>query len=175
MDIRPATLVELTRCLALDDSFETEYVWQMEQKSDSKQIAVGFRLTRLPRPMRVSTGVARDQVSENFVAGKTLLVADDGEIRGYVDFAESEWNEAVTIGNLLVVPEYRRRGLGTKLLNEALDWGRKQKLRIALASTSTKNHPAICLLQKHGFVFCGFNDQLYPNRDIALTLALSLR
>lgn len=175
MDIRPAALVEMNRCLALDDSFETEYVWQMEQKSDAKQISVWFKLTRLPRPMRVSMGISRDQVSENFVANKNLLVADDGKIRGYVDFSESEWNETVTINNLLVAQDYRRKGLGTKLAQEALNWGRRRKSRIAIASTTTKNYPAICLLQKLGFSFCGFNDQFYPNRDIALTFALNLR
>ncbi len=175
MDIRPATLVELNRCLALDDSFETEYVWQMEQKDDAKLISIGFKLTRLPRPMRVSTGIWRDQVSENFLAGKNILIADDGKIRGYVDFGSSEWNETVTVNNLLVAEDYRRQGLGTKLLKEALSWGRKQKSRVALACTCTKNHPAICLLQKQGFAFCGFNDQLYPNRDIALTFSLNLR
>jgi hypothetical protein len=46
---------------------------------------------------------------------------------------------------------------------------------VILLDTPTKAHPAICLYQKHGFVFCGFNDQLYPNRDIAMFFALSLR
>ncbi len=175
MEIRPATLVELNRCLGLDDSFETEYVWQMEQKNDAKQISVGFKLTRLPRPMRVSMGISRDQVSEDFMAGKNFLVADDGKIRGYIDFCESEWNETLMVNNLLVVQDARRQGLGTKLLREALSRGRKENSRFAFATASTKNYPAICLLQKQGFAFCGFNDQYYPNRDIALTFALSLK
>jgi ribosomal protein S18 acetylase RimI-like enzyme len=175
MEIRPATLVELNSCMALDDSFETEYVWQMDQKNDSKQISIGFKLTRLPRPMRVSTGISRDQVSEDFMAGKHFLIADDGKIRGYIDFCESEWNETLMVNNLLVAQDARRRGLGTMLLQEALKWGKGKKFRLALASASTKNYPGICLLQNQGFAFCGFNDQYYPNRDIAMTFALSLK
>ena len=44
-----------------------------------------------------------------------------------------------------------------------------------MLDTPTKDYPAICFYQKHGFAFCGFNDQLYPNHDIALLFALSLR
>ena len=48
MEIRLANLVDLNACLAIDDSFETEYVWQMEEHSVTGDIAIGFHLVRLP-------------------------------------------------------------------------------------------------------------------------------
>jgi ribosomal protein S18 acetylase RimI-like enzyme len=175
MEIRLANLVDLNACLAIDDSFETECVWQMEEHASSGSIAVSFRLTRLPRPMKVSGVISRDDVVYNFQRGGVLFVADDGAVRGFVDVTAAEWNQAAYINNLAVAPACRRRGVGARLLHAALDWARQQKLRVALLDTSTKDYPAICFYQKHGFAFCGFNDQLYPNRDIAVLLALNLR
>lgn len=168
-------LRDLNACLAIDDAFETEYVWQMEERSRAGSIAISFRLTRLPRPMRVSNITSRDDLVHNFQHGGALFVADDGAVRGFVDVTASTWNQVAYINNLAVAPAYRRQGVGTLLLRAALAWGRQQNLRLAMLDTSTKAFPAICFYQKHGFAFCGFNDQLYPNRDIALYFALSLR
>ena len=175
MEIRPANLRDLNACLAIDDSFETEYVWQMEERNGASDIAIGFHLARLPRPMKVSGIISRDDLIYNFQHGGTLFVADDGAVRGFIDVTESEWNQVAYINNFAVAPAYRRKGLGARLMRAALDWARQKKLRAAILDTSTKDYPAICFYQKQGFSFCGFNDQLYPNRDIAMLFALSLR
>lgn len=176
MEIRNGTLADLNMCLALDATFETEYVWQMDERASTGNIVVGFRLTRLPRPMKVNGIIAADEIAQHFWGGGALFVADaGGQVCGFVDVTESAWNQTAQINNLAVAPAYRRRGIGTQLLRAALEWARQKNLRAALLDTPTKAHPAICLYQKLGFTFCGFNDQLYPNRDIALFFALSLR
>lgn len=175
MEIRLADLADLNACVALDDSFETEYVWQMEERHESGGINVTFRQTRLPRPMKVSGNISRDAFLANFQNGGIFFVADEGGVRGFVDFMPSPWNQVVQVNNLLVAPTHRRRGIGVKLMRAAIDWARQQQFRVMLLDTSTKNFPAICFYQKLGFAFCGFNDRLFPNRDIALMFALNLR
>lgn len=176
VEIRSGTLVDLNACLALDATFETDYVWQMDERASNGNILVGFRLTRLPRPMKVSGILATDDLAQHFLNGGALFVADDnGRVCGFVDVTENAWNQTAQINNLAVAPLYRRRGIGTRLVRAALEWARQKNLRAALLDTPTKAHPAICLYQKLGFTFCGFNDQWYPNRDIALFFALSLR
>jgi ribosomal protein S18 acetylase RimI-like enzyme len=176
MEIRLATLADLNACLALDDSFETEYVWQMEERREARQIAVNLRLTRLPRPMKVRNAVSRDDLVADYQRGENLWVYDeDGGIVGFISAVAEEWNQSASIHNLAVAPAYRRKGIGSLLMRTVLDWARQKQLRVVLLDTSTKNYPAICFYQKHGFTFCGFNDQLYPNRDIALLFALNLR
>jgi ribosomal protein S18 acetylase RimI-like enzyme len=175
MEIRLAEFRDLNACFAIDDTFETEYVWQMEENSRQGSIGVSFQLTHLPRPMRVSKIISTDELAVNFQNGGTLFVAEDGDVRGYLDVTAHEWNQVAYINNLAVSPAYRRIGIGSRLMRAAIDWAREQRLRVALLDTSTKDHPAIALYQKHGFSFCGFNDQLYPNRDIALYFSLNLR
>lgn len=176
MEIRLADLRDLKACVDIDDAYETEYVWQMEEQNRPGNVALNFRVTRLPRPMRVTRTIEPDAVIRNFQSGGMLLVAEEfGNICGLVDVTSQGWNQSAWINNLAVAPAYRRKGVGTRLLRTALDWGREQNLRVALLDTSTKDYPAICLYQKQGFAFCGFNDQLYPNRDIALFFSVSLR
>jgi ribosomal protein S18 acetylase RimI-like enzyme len=176
MEIRLATLADLNACLKLDDSFETEYVWQMEERNGAANIAINFRLTRLPRPMKVSNTVSRDELIHDYQHAANLFVADDGGgVRGFIDVMASDWNQAACINNFVVAPAHRRQGVGGQLMRAALDWARQKKLRVALLDTSTKDYPAICFYQKYGFTFCGFSDQMYPNRDIAMLFALNLR
>ncbi len=175
MEIRLATVADLNACFAIDDSFETEYVWQMEERNTPNGITVNFHTARLPRSMRVTGVNSRDDLLNNYQRGGAVYVADDGVVRGFVDVMASPWNQVALIGNLAVTPFYRRKGLGTRLMRAALDWGRQQQLRTAVMDVSTKDYPAICFCQKQGFSFCGFNDQLYPNRDIALLFAVNLK
>ncbi len=176
MEIRIATLADLTAALAMDDTFETDYVWQMDERSGNGNIAVSFRLTRLPRPIQVKGMVSRDDVAQNFQQGGMVLVAAaDHGICGLADLAVSEWNQVLRIKNLAVAPADRHQGVGSRLMRAALKWGQQQQLRVALLAVSTKAYPAICFAQKHGFAFCGFSDRLYPNRDIAMQFALNLR
>lgn len=181
MEIRLANLGDLNACLAIDDSFETEYVWQMEERSSAGEISIGLHRARLPRPMKVSGIISRDDLLNNFHQGDSgqhggaLFVADEAGVRGFVDVTEMAWNQVAYINNLAVAPAFRRKGVGTLLMHAALDWGREKNLRAAMLDTSTKAHPAISFYQKQGFLLCGLNDMLYPNRDIALLFALSLR
>ncbi len=175
MIIRAGTTADLKECIALDDSFETEYVWQMDGKWQPSAIDIAFRLRHLPRPMRVTGLISGEDVTNDFRSGGMLFIAYEQGVKGYLDLTVSEWNQAAMINNFAVAPEFRRQGIGTLLMRTALDWARKQRLRVALLDTSTKAYPAICFYQKQGFTICGFNDQLYPNRDIALYFSQSLR
>lgn len=176
MTIRPAQARDLDACLALDESFETEYVWQMETTRASNAIQLGFRTTRLPRAMRVPIHTGNDALAEHFEAGGCVLVAEEyPRIAAYVDATLDAAQRIAWIQALVVASDLRRRGLGGQLLRATLDWAHEKKLRAVMASISTKNFPASNFLQTHGFAFCGFNDQYYHNRDIALFFAYTVR
>lgn len=172
MEIRLGTSADLNACIEIDDSFETDYVWQMEEQNRAGDIAVNFRLTHLPRPMKIYHAISNEQMRAEYERGGTLVIAEQGGLRGFVQVARSDLNRTLVICQLAVAPLYRRQGIASKLVRAGLEWGRQQKLRVALLDTSTKNNPAISFFQKQGFQFCGFNDKLYLNRDIALYFSL---
>jgi ribosomal protein S18 acetylase RimI-like enzyme len=177
MEIRPASVRDLNACLAIDDGFETDYVWQMEEQRGNGTLTVHFRTARLPRPLRVPATLDRDWLFENFERGECFRVAVDerDQVRGLLDVTTRAWNQTAALNHLIVAPAFRRRGLGSQLLAAGIEWAREQGWRVMMVETQTKNYPAISFYQKQGFVFCGFNDQYYTNRDIAVFFALKLR
>lgn len=176
MNIRPAQPRDLEACLALDESFETEYVWQIETMRSNGVLRLGFRTTRLPRPMRVPGQSPRQAIAEHLEQGEGFFVAEEyPRLCGFADATRDPWQRLAWIHHLIVAPDLRRRGIGGQLLQAVLAWAQAQNLRTVMASVSTKNYPGSVLLQKYGFTFCGFNDRYFPNRDIALFFAYDLR
>ena len=53
MRIRPAWPRDLEACEALDHSYNTDRVWQMDARETNEAVAVTFRVARLPREIRV--------------------------------------------------------------------------------------------------------------------------
>jgi len=173
--VRPAELTDLRACLEIDHSYVTDHVWQMEEREGDGEVAVIFRTTRLPRPMRVRYPKDYDNLLESWRRGDCFLVAEeDGEVRGYLDMSVQSWHLTGWINHLAVARDYRHQGIGTALLKRAIQWARQQGLKRLMLEIQTKNYPAICFCRKNGFVFCGFNDRYYTNQDIALFFARGL-
>lgn len=176
MTIRPAQARDLDACLALDESFETEYVWQMDSRRSNGSIQLGFQTTRLPRPMKVAAQSPHDAIADHFELGECFLVAEEyPRIGGFIDVTAERGERTAWIHHLVVANDLRRHGVGKQLLSAALSWAHDRKMRAVMASITTKNYPASSFLQKCGFAFCGFNDQYYHNRDIALFFSCNLR
>lgn len=176
MIVRPATLADLNACLSLDHDCDTDHVWQMKVHEAESQVSVAFQAVRLPRQMRVAYPRDLEQLVEDWQRDEGFLVAEvDGEVRGYVDLIVQPWQRLGWVPNLAVDRGYRQRGIGTALVRHARQWARKQGMQALLVEATTKNYPALCLYQKLGFQFCGFNDHYYPNQDIALFFVKMLR
>ncbi len=175
--IRPALPPDLPRCLALDPSYQTDYVWQMDSHANAHtaQIDVSFRSVKLPRTMRVAYPRDNKMLSEGWRACDALLIAEDANsCVGYVAMAKHVPQSTVWINDLVVSKNIRRTGVGSALLKATAQWGHAQQLKWLILEMQTKNYPAISFCQKHGLTFCGFNDRYFANQDIALFFALAL-
>jgi ribosomal protein S18 acetylase RimI-like enzyme len=170
--------------LDLDHSYLTDHVWQMDVQEAKARITVSFRTVRLPRPVHVKYPRDRDALLAEWHRRDCFLVAaqgtdeqetGDNEIVGYLTMGGFDWHKTGWISDLVVAPGQRRRGIATQLLLAGAEWARKEDLRRLMVETQTKNHPALCLLDKLGFSFCGYNDRYYANQDIVLFFSLDLR
>lgn len=173
MRIRQATKQDLRACMDLDPSYVTTRVWQIiEQSDEDHQTTLTFRTSTLPRPLRVQYPRSLTSLNQDLSRQECLLVLEqeEGELRGFVDLI-IEPDQVGRLLHLVVEEDYRRRGLGTHLLQTAITWCEYRRLRLILAECQTKNYPAIALYQKCGLKFCGYNDLIYANRDIALHFA----
>jgi hypothetical protein len=113
MEIRLARSADLDECFALDSSYETEFVWQVQTHIDGERIETSFQRTRLPRPVTVHTPPEARMLRLDWDRQECFLVADHGaQILGYVDMTVREAQQAGWISNIGVGRPYRRHGSG---------------------------------------------------------------
>lgn len=195
MLIRLATLADLNACLELCADSQTDYVWQMEHRRENHTVSVRFQTVRLPRMMYVHYPRPRDDLPACWEGGSTVLVVtnkprstppdpldEQDEVVGqpavpifaYCQLDAEPWHKTAWITHLIVDRPYRRRGIGTALLQAAIAWGKSKGLERLMIAVQTKNYPAIAFCEKNKLTFCGFNDHYYTNRDIALFFTLRI-
>ena len=97
----------------------------------------------------LTPGVAREQIERAAV----LRVLEDtarGRAIGYLQL-DTQAAARGYVSELVVHPDYQRRGLGEAMLRWALAWFRERGLRTATLTVNTDNAPAIALYRKLGF------------------------
>jgi ribosomal protein S18 acetylase RimI-like enzyme len=175
MFIRAAFRADLHDCFSLDSSYETVCVWQLDQREDEAGVTVSLRRVRLPRPMSVRYPPLGWELLSRWDHGGCVLVAEvGGRICGCVDMSLHGDEKLGWLHNLVVDRAYRRRGLGNRLMEEALRWAQQRSVKRVMCALQSKNDPAIEFCQKLGLGFCGFNDRYFANRDIALFFSGSI-
>lgn len=176
MQIYPAELADINVCYQMDMSYATDYVWQMQTKTNGRTIDVRFDTVRLPRSMRVIYPRPSEELLEHWQQDGCFLIARNikEEIVGFLDGQPCPWQKLLWISNLVIIDPYRRQGFGTKLLEAAMSWALTHKLHQLMLDIQTKNYPAIKFAHKHGFQFCGYNERYYSNGDIALFFSRSI-
>lgn len=176
MRIRPARSQDLEVCAALDHSFTTESVWQVERREENGAMTVVLRTARLPREIRVQYPRQGDELRAGWQRRDAFLVAEEGrELCGYVAVTAQPDHGIAWVGDLVVAPSWRRRGVGTALLDAAAQWGLEHGLTRLVVEVQTKNVPGARFCQSRGLTLCGYSDWFWPNQDIALFFGRALR
>ena len=176
MRVRPAEPGDLEACSALDHSYMSDHVWQMETREGNGALTVTFRVARLPREVQVNY----PRQGEDLLAGWRrrdgfLVVEEDEQIRGYVALPAQAEHGIAWVGDIVVDRPWRRRGMGTALLQAASQWGYEHGLARLVLEVQTKNYPAIRFCQSRRLTFYGYNDHYWPSQDIALFFGKPLR
>ncbi len=96
----------------------------------------------------------------------------DGWLAGQI-LVHENWNRLAIIWDITVDPPFRRRGVGRRLIEEAVAWARGRGLPGVMLETQNINVAACRLYESSGFVLGGFDACLYRRvmpgtREIAL-------
>ena len=155
---------------ALDTSFSSESMYEVKAVHDSLHLQL--RSLPSPRCKRFKIDLEMPAWSAGFVA------ISDGELCGFIATNYEGWHRRLAIWHFYVDAKWRRRGIGRRLMNQAIESGRQEGAETAWAETSNYNHPGVHAYQRLGFALCGFDMSLYkgtPSDDeFALYLALSI-
>jgi GNAT superfamily N-acetyltransferase len=174
--IRRPTLHDLNECAKLDASYTTQKVWQMHLLTEEQRIQVQFNLVHLPRPMTVSAPPEDRDLTKAWQRGDGIFAARRGQqILGYIHLVMFPEEKVGRIRRHVVSPDFRHQGVGTGLLDRAIEWGRERKLRSFEIALSTKNHPAVDFYVSRGFVFTGFSERLWGRQEILMNFSRVVR
>ncbi len=169
LQIRQAVATDLPRLMGMDHTCTTDYVWQVDVAAEAGQVVVTLREVRLPRLVQVKYPREPFALADEWKrSGLLFLALLDNQPAGYISFQERLAAGAVWVTDLVTAAEFRRRGVASALLSGAYQWAAERGYRKIFIETITKNYPAVCLLKKNGYEFCGYNDQYYATHDIAL-------
>ena len=121
-------------------------------------------------PGRNWEGLIKSKESEIYV------LADKNRIVGFTGLIQYDWNNTLQVTNVFIVPEFRRKGLGSKLIEFILDKVKTTKYRCLIAEAPSMN-PVVKLYKKLGFRKCGYNDRYYSNsgKEIAFWMCYDLK
>jgi ADP-ribose pyrophosphatase YjhB (NUDIX family) len=107
-----------------------------------------------------------------------LLAWDADQLVGLASLSHRPRSCAATVDQVFVRPDYRRWGIATQLVGQAIDYARGEKMRTLLAEAPITN-PVLLVYLKAGFRVSGFVDAYHPpGREqpvTALFLAYELR
>lgn len=169
IEIRPAFSSDIPKCMALDHTFMTDFVWQMTIDRSETQTRVSFREVRLPREVHVDYPRNPRKLADTWTERDALLLAEGVKgIKGYVSLRLGMAPASAWVEDLVVDRKARRAGIGTALILAAQEWCGKRRVNRLTLEMQPKNYPAIQFAHKLGFDFSGYNDQFYRDQEIAI-------
>ncbi|MBC8098676.1 MAG: GNAT family N-acetyltransferase [Armatimonadetes bacterium] len=175
--IRDGLASDLSACLALDHTYETDYVWQMSLTPEGGGWQVLFKKERLPRTLQTAYDASEHRLRATVPPDHCFLVAgerDSDVLYGYLSMRYEPSRRVGWIQDVMVDRAYRRAGVASRLMRVARTWAIERGITRLMVETQTRNVPSIGFCTALGFAFCGYNDRYLDQQDIAVFFGQSL-
>ncbi len=102
-----------------------------------------------------------------------FYVAKEGErVIGYAGFTYAL--DEVSLVNLAIHPDYRRKGIGTRLLKHLMSMARTKNGKKIFLEVRKSNISAISFYHKHKFIEVGIRKNYYDGNEDAIIMACKL-
>jgi ribosomal protein S18 acetylase RimI-like enzyme len=131
---------------------------------DGKDFTVTLRRRALSAP--VHRRFAENLFQRYLARPSAFAILADGVPAAVIQVDREFWCKRLRIADLVVSPEFRRRGYGAALLNHVLRLGRQEGFRAVYLDTQCCNVPAIDFYLSQGFALGGLDTTYYSNRDV---------
>jgi len=90
----------------------------------------------------------------------------EGRQVGWIELGYHKWNNRMRVWEFFVKEEFRKKGIGTLLMRQAVKIAKEKGARMLVLETDTLNIPAISFYLKFGFKLIGFDIAAYSNEDM---------
>jgi ribosomal protein S18 acetylase RimI-like enzyme len=162
------TIAELTRTEASSARLFHRYMSRHYYDLSFVREPNGWKIELTLRPFEKPVEKASEsRFFEDFVEEPRAFAALlDGEQVGWLELGYHKWNNRMRIWEILVKEGFRRKGIGTALMNHAIKTAREKGARALVLETQTCNAPAIGFYLEFGFELIGFDATAYTNQDV---------
>jgi RimJ/RimL family protein N-acetyltransferase len=172
MQIRPANADDLNAVREIDGTVESSHYLHLE--SGGEGLSASWRLEQrparqkliAPNPLSDDAHFTLKQITSGAEEGLALAVELDDQPVALLVARRDDAAGTLRIIDLRVDYEYRRQGLGTALVYQAIGWARQASLRAIAIETLTNNVPVSALLAKCGFELSGVDTRRHSNHDL---------
>jgi ribosomal protein S18 acetylase RimI-like enzyme len=139
-----------------------------------------WRIELICRPFDKPFEKAFDErlFEEHVEEPRAFAAVVDGEQVGWIELGYEKWSNRMRIWEINVKEGFRRSGVGTMLMDQAVKIAKERGARALVLVTQSCNGPAIDFYLKHGFELIGFDATAYNNDDVGekeIRLELGLR
>ncbi len=161
-------IVELSRKEYQDYELVFEYDTAEHYAVEVRQEELSFTvaLRRLPLPEPQHKRFVEYLFQRYLARPSAYAILKDGKPAAIIEIDREFWSKRMRIADLVVWPEYRRRGYGAALLGQALSIARAEGFRAVYLDTHSCNVDAIDFYLSQGFVLGGLDTTYYSNRDV---------
>lgn len=163
LTIRPAQWPQdIAALTALDTEMVTEQIYRPVREE------LAFRLVeeRVDPPLRKRYPLDPRDPQQRQDWDFTAVAEEEGDLAGFAAAQYVAWNRRVVLWHLYVAPAFRRRGVGSQLLNGVEAFAQSVEARCVWLETQNVNVPAIRFYRHYGFQFCGFDEALYDPKSL---------
>ena len=109
----------------------------------------------------------RGKLYEDHVEEPRVFTAHLGnEEVGWIELGYEKWNNRMRVWEFLIAEEFRKKGIGTLLMNHAVLIARQKGARMLVLETQTNNATAIDFYLRFGFDAIGLDTGAYSNDDV---------
>ncbi len=173
-------LVEITKSEAylseLRSKHSTSYYYDISvlRKPGSWKIELTLKPLRRTLEKEYKGRLFEDHIEEQRVFA---AIQGDRQI-GWIELGYDRWNNRMRVWEFLVEEGFRRKGIGTQLMEHAVKIAKEKGARMLVLETQTCLVPAIDFYLKFGFELIGFDTDAYSNEDVErkeVRLELGLR
>ena len=144
--------------------YQTAYYYDICCQEDTDGFSFTLQRRALPEPVEKSF---TDKLLEPWLEEPRLFAARmDGEDLGFLELSHEQWNNRMRVSNIWVAEGRRRTGVGSALMERAVEEARAAGARSPVLETQSCNDPAIRFYRKHGFALIGFDLTAYSETDV---------
>jgi ribosomal protein S18 acetylase RimI-like enzyme len=93
-------------------------------------------------------------------------IVENGELTAVIETAVEGWSNRLIVTEIWVGDAHRRKGIGTALMDIAMQRAKDEKRRVIMLETQSCNEGAIAFYLAYGFALIGFDACAYQNNDL---------